>query len=82
VKKDPRWQPIFNRSVSFTADQRSAWQYVIDCLINDQPLPSYFYEHPLILPKHEQQIKQRLVNKQLTIHILELHFDGHMAIIY
>lgn len=77
VKKDPRWQPIFNHHVSFANDQRSPWKYVLDCLIEEQTIPNYFYEHQLILPKSEQQIKQRLKNKHLEIHILELHFDGH-----
>ena len=38
VKKDARWNRIFNGKVPFENDDRSPWEYVIDCFINDEPI--------------------------------------------
>ena len=42
VKKDPRWNSIFNGKVPFTDDNRSAWEYIMDCFINNKKIPKYF----------------------------------------
>jgi len=78
VRKDPRWQPIFHGTVPFDEQKRSPWDYVIDCFMQRQPLPDYFYAHPLHVSKTlAKQIKQHLSLKHISIQILELHFDGH-----
>ena len=41
VKKNPRWQPIFNGQVPFERDERSPWNYVVDHFLQDLPLPDY-----------------------------------------
>lgn len=79
VKKNPRWNPIFNKEVPFEDElHRSPWDYVMDCFYNDLQIPDYFYEHSITLTtKKVKEIKQRLRNKNLKIQGLDLHFDGH-----
>lgn len=79
IRRDPRWRPIFEGHVPFDSQGRSPWAYIRDSFVDRQQLPEYFYVHPLRITKAlQQQIKQRVgVNEQLTIRVLELHFDGH-----
>lgn len=79
VKKNPRWHAIFEGKVPFDRDDRSPWEYVIDCLLDDQPIPKYFYEHSITLTNQQRQnIKRRLGSLiNLDIKGLDLHFDGH-----
>ena len=79
VIKNPRWHSIFYGEVPFENDHRSPWKYVIECFLNDQEIPEYFYEHPITLTKQQrQEVKKRLGNLAgLKIRGLDLHFDGH-----
>ena len=79
VKKNPRWHSIFHGEVPFPDDHRSPWEYVINCFLNDEPIPDYFYEHSVTLTAQQKsQIKNRLVSlSQVEIKGLDLHFDGH-----
>lgn len=79
VKKNPRWHSIFHGEVPFPDDHRSPWEYVINCFLNDEPIPDYFYEHSITLTAQQKsQIKNRLVSlSQVEIKGLDLHFDGH-----
>ena len=60
-------------------DHRSPWEYVINCFLNDEPIPDYFYEHSITLTAQQKsQIKNRLGSlNQVEIKGLDLHFDGH-----
>ena len=29
-------------------DHRSPWEYIINCFLNDDKIPEYFYEHPIL----------------------------------
>lgn len=79
VKKNSRWHNIFYGEVPFENDHRSPWKYVIECFLNDQEIPDYFYEHPINLTKQQrQEIKNRFGSlADLKIRGLDLHFDGH-----
>ena len=79
VKKNPRWHSIFHGEVPFPDDHRSPWEYVINCFLNDEPIPDYFYEHSITLTAQQKsQIKNRLGSlSQVEIKGLDLHFDGH-----
>ena len=79
VKKNPRWHSIFHGAVPFPDDHRSPWEYVINCFLNDKPIPDYFYEHSITLTAQQKsQIKNRLGSlSQVEIKGLDLHFDGH-----
>lgn len=79
VKKNHRWNLIFNGEVPFEDEKhRSPWDYVMDCFYNDRSIPKYFYEHNITLTQTKvKQIKKRLINKNITIQGLDLHFDGH-----
>ncbi|KRL20327.1 hypothetical protein [Lentilactobacillus kisonensis] len=79
-KQDPKWYPIFHNPLPEAIDPRgrTPWEFIIACLINDDPIPDYFYVHALEgLSDLKHQIKRQLNNPQLTIIILELHFDSH-----
>lgn len=78
VKKNPRWHSIFHGEVPFPDDHRSPWEYVINCFLNDEPIPDYFYEHSITLTAQQKsQIKNRLGSlSQVEIKGF-LHFDGH-----
>ena len=60
VKKNPRWHSIFHGEVPFPDDHRSPWEYVINCFLNDEPIPDYFYEHSITLTA-QQKAKLRIV---------------------
>lgn len=79
VKKNSRWHSIFHGEVPFPDDHRSPWEYVINCFLNDEPIPDYFYEHSITLTAQQKsQIKNRLGSiNQVEIKGLDLHFDGH-----
>ncbi|WP_238333613.1 replication associated protein [Levilactobacillus zymae] len=79
VQKDPRWRPIFEGIAPLENNTLSAWDYVLVCFFERRPIPEYFYPHELkISNKLKQQIKKRLgIHQNMTIKILELHFDGH-----
>ena len=79
VKKNPRWHSIFHGEVPFPDDHRSPWEYVINCFLNDEPIPDYFYEHSITLTAQQKsQIKNRLGSlSQDEIKGLDLPFDGH-----
>lgn len=79
VKKNPRSHSIFHGEVPFPDDHRSPWEYVINCFLNDEPIPDYFYEHSITLTAQQKsQIKNRLGSlSQVEIKGLDLHFDGH-----
>lgn len=79
VRKNARWRPIFQKEVSFAdAKHRSTWDYVLDCFYQDRPLPAYFDEHSITLPrKKAKQIKKRSKDHVVTVRGLDLHFDGH-----
>lgn len=79
VRKNPRWNDIFKGSLPFDKNERSPWKFIMDCFLNDEKIPDYFYEHPLVLTKKQKQsIKNRLGHSS-TVKImgLDLHFDGH-----
>ena len=79
VKKNPRWHSIFHGEVPFPDDHRSPWEYVINCFLNDKPIPDYFYYLSITLTAQQKsQIKNRLGSlSQVEIKGLDLHFDGH-----
>lgn len=80
VCKSTRWKPIFSVSVPIDGVDQPPWHYVINCLLQDLPIPDYFYEHPIVLTKLQQKsLRQRLGSKKLNIKIygLDLHLDGH-----
>lgn len=79
VMKNPRWHNIFHGEVPFTDDHRSPWEYVINCFLNDEKIPDYFYEHPITLTSQQKKgIKNRLGSlNNIEIKGLDLHFDGH-----
>lgn len=79
-KQDPKWRKIFKGELPAEIDtqKRSPWQFITECLINEQAIPEYFYPHALVgLTGLEKQIKKQLGNTKLKVVILELHFDGH-----
>ncbi|MBM6754851.1 replication associated protein [Lactobacillus alvi] len=79
VMKNPRWHNIFHGEVPFTDDHRSPWEYVINCFLNDEKIPDYFYEHPINLTSQQKKtIKNRLGSlNNVEVKGLDLHFDGH-----
>ena len=79
VKKNPRWKPIFLGTTPFKENNCSPWDYVMNCFLKDLPVPKYFYEHSITLPKSKiKEIKQRVGNTcGVKIEALDLHFDGH-----
>ncbi|WP_281827723.1 MULTISPECIES: type II toxin-antitoxin system YafQ family toxin [Lactobacillus] len=79
VKNNSRWNNIFNGKVPFENDNRSPWEYVIDCLIEGKKLPTYFYEHPITLTnRQKQEIKNRFDDlSNIQIQGIDIHFDGH-----
>ena len=79
VRKDTRWNRIFNGTVPFEDSRLSPWQYIINCFLEDLEIPKYFYEHPITLTtQQKKEIKQRLGEQQkISIRGLDLHFDGH-----
>ena len=51
---------------------------VLGNIIEDKTIPDYFYPHALEgLKDLKKQIKRQLNDANMTIIILELHFDGH-----
>ena len=79
-RQDPKWRSIFKSSLpqEFDDQKRSPWKYIIQCLIEDKTIPDYFYPHALEgLKDLKKQIKRQLNDANMTIIILELHFDGH-----
>ena len=81
-RQDPKWRSIFKSSLPQELDdqKRSPWKYIIQCLclIEDKTIPDYFYPHALEgLKDLKKQIKRQLNDANMTIIILELHFDGH-----
>lgn len=79
-KKDPKWHSVFNLTLSqdLDAQGRSPWEFITQCLIEDNTIPDYFYPHTLEgLKDLKKQIKQQLNYAKTTVNILELHFDGH-----
>lgn len=78
VRKDPRRRPIFEGRVPFEDEERSPWDYIMDCFLKDNPIPEYFYVHQLTLPrKVVQQLKKRAPQVNVKFKVVELHFDGH-----
>lgn len=79
VRKNRRWQPMFDGVVPLEGQNRSAWDYILDSFEKRIPLPDYFYVHPLHVPKDLiQRLKRDFgLNHHATIKILELHMDGH-----
>ncbi len=79
VRKSSRWQPIFEGNLPFDGKNRSAWRYILDSFEERNPLPEYFYVHPLHVPKSLiQRLKRDFgLNNHATIKVLELHLDGH-----
>jgi probable replication associated protein len=79
VKRNSHWNKAFNGKVPFEGDNRSPWDYVIDCFLNDEEIPEYFYEHPITLTKQQRQEIKNRFNDSLNLEIegLDLHFDGH-----
>lgn len=79
--RDPKWQRVFHEPLAKELDvkQRAAWDFIIDCLINQQQIPNYFYAHPLLgFQNTANEIKHRLgIDRQTKLKVLELHFDGH-----
>lgn len=79
-RQDPKWRSIFKSSLpqEFDDQKRSPWKYIIQRLIEDKTIPDYFYPHALEgLKDLKKQIKRQLNDANMTIIILELHFDGH-----
>lgn len=71
---------MFNLTLSqdLDAQGRSPWEFITQCLIEDNTIPDYFYPHTLEGLKYlKKQIKQQLNYAKTTVNILELHFDGH-----
>lgn len=79
-RQDPKWRSVFKSSLPQELDyqERSPWEFIIQCLIEDKTIPDYFYPHALEgLKDLKKQIKRQLNDANMTIIILELHFDGH-----
>jgi mRNA-degrading endonuclease YafQ of YafQ-DinJ toxin-antitoxin module len=79
VIKNPRWHNIFYGEVPFSDDHSSPWEYVIQCFLNDEKIPAYFYEHRINLTTNQQKnIKKRLgPTTDIEIRGLDRHLDGH-----
>lgn len=78
-RQDPKWRSVFKSSLPQELDyqERSPWEFIIQCLIEDKTIPDYFYPHALEgLKDLKKQIKRQLNNANMTVIILELHFDG------
>lgn len=78
--QDPKWRSVFKSSLPQELDEqeRSPWKFIIQCLIEDRTIPDYFYPHALEgLRDLKKQIKRQLNDANMTVIILELHFDGH-----
>lgn len=79
-RQDPKWRSVFKSSLPQELDdqERSPWKFIIQCLIEDKTIPDYFYPHALEgLKDLKKQIKRQLNDANMTIIILELHFNGH-----
>lgn len=77
---DPEWRVVFKKSLpqSLDTQERSPWEFIIHCLIENKKIPEYFYPHSLEgLKDLKKQIKHQLNDSKMTVVILELHFDGH-----
>lgn len=78
VKRDSRWRPIFAKPSQYSGTSLPPWEFIRDCLITGEPIPDYFYAHPLTIPKKlQQQIKAAVNHQSIEIKVLDLHFDGH-----
>lgn len=78
--RDPRWKHIFETQLppEIDSSKRTPFDFITDCLINDDPIPRYFYPHALNgVSNIVQQIKRQLSDPSVTAIVLELHFDGH-----
>ena len=75
-RQDPKWHSVFNGSLPQELDnqERNPWEFIIQCLIEDNKIPNYFHPHAL---ENLINIKKQLSDKRATVIILELHFDGH-----
>lgn len=84
VHRNKRWKPIFNEPLPIEVTGSTQYQglapfdFVVALLQDGQPLPSYFYVHPLTLPRKTRANIARALNKSVNeVQCLELHFDGH-----
>ncbi|MCX8723889.1 type II toxin-antitoxin system YafQ family toxin [Lactobacillus sp. B4005] len=79
-RQDSKWHSVFNGTLPYELDkqERSPWEFIIRCLIEDHKIPDYFHPHALEgLNNIKKKIKKQLNDAQATIIVLELHFDGH-----
>lgn len=77
---DPKWNNVFFGKLPTEIDDlnRAPIRFIEDCLINDDPIPKYFYPHLLNgVSDIKQQIKRQLSDSSVTVVVVELHFDGH-----
>lgn len=80
VKKNHRWRPIFNKPTAYAGSEKSSWDYIIDCFLNDYDIPTYFYPHKITAGNDtKKQINRRLPDDlhNIEIQLMDLHFDGH-----
>jgi len=78
VRRNSRWQAIFNKPSRYEGTSLPPWDFIRDCLLFNTPIPEYFYPHPITPSKKlMQQIKLAVNGRQVEIRVIDLHFDGH-----
>lgn len=74
LERDKRWDKVFKKSLPFS--DKTAWKYVIDCFVNNEKIPNYFYPHPIKLPSSEIRSIKKVLGSEINIKAMDLHFDG------
>ncbi|WP_262316581.1 type II toxin-antitoxin system YafQ family toxin [Lacticaseibacillus parakribbianus] len=77
VKQDPRWRAIFSKPSRYEGTTLPPWEFIRNCLLNNVPIPSYFYPHPITPPKRLVQQIKAAVGHSGEVRVIDLHFDGH-----
>ncbi|MFD1393295.1 replication associated protein [Lacticaseibacillus jixianensis] len=78
VRRVGHWDRIFAKPSNFEGTKLPAWDFILNCLIFGQPIPSYFYPHPITPSKRlMQEIKRAVGSEHGPIRVIDLHFDGH-----
>jgi mRNA-degrading endonuclease YafQ of YafQ-DinJ toxin-antitoxin module len=77
IRYNPKWKLIFSKG-TMADPERSPFEYIVGCLLNEIQIPKYYYAHPINLSKDQMKsLKSRAGVPEKSIKVLELHFDGH-----
>lgn len=74
VRKNSKRNKVFNKPLHFS--DLSPWEYIIRKFIDDEPIPDYFYAHPITLSRKDIQNIRSAIGKDMDIKAMDLHFDG------